>query len=145
MLYFSYIVSIYKNLEMTLKFTKITALLIVMTFITSCSHRMVGTWNVSRFETSKPGEQSISLNNVGTMEFKGNGSGEKKLNYSVLGIDRNDELPFKWEWNDDKYISIESEGSEFSKTWIIIENNRKFQKWKSTDGTNTIQVLELKK
>lgn len=130
---------------MTLKFTKITALLVMMTLITSCSHRMVGTWNVSRFETSKPGEQSISLNNVGTMEFKGNGSGEKKLNYSVLGIDRNDELPFKWEWNDDKYISIESEGSEFSKTWIIIENNRKFQKWKSTDGTNTIQVLELKK
>lgn len=130
---------------MTLKFTKITALLMVMTCISSCAHRMVGTWNVSKFETTTPGEQSITLNNVGTMEFKGNGDGEKKLNYSVLGIDRNDELPFKWEWNDDKYISIESEGSEFSKTWIIMENERKFQKWKSTDGTNTIQILELKK
>ncbi len=130
---------------MILKFTKITTLVVVITLVTSCSHRMVGTWNVSRFETSKLGDQSISLNNVGTMEFKGNGEGEKKLNYSVLGIQRNDELPFKWKWNDDKYISIESQGSEFSKTWIIIENKRKFQKWKSTDGTNTVQVLELKK
>ena len=75
----------------------------------------------------------------------GNGSGEKNLNYSVLGIQRDDKLPFKWTWNDGKYISIESNGSDFSKTWIIMTNKKKFQKWKSTDGTNNVQIIELKK
>jgi len=106
---------------------------------------MVGTWTVSQFETATPGKQTISLNNVGTMEFKSNGTGSKNLNYSVLGVQRNDDLPFKWEWNDGKYVIIESDGSEFSKIWIIMENKRKLQKWKSTDGANNVQVLELKK
>lgn len=75
----------------------------------------------------------------------GNGSGEKNLNYSVLGIQRDDKLPFKWTWNDGKYISIESNGSDFSKTWIIMTNKKKYQKWKSTDGTNNVQIIELKK
>ena len=69
----------------------------------------------------------------------------KNLNYSVLGIQRDDKLPFKWTWNDGKYISIESNGSDFSKTWIIMTNKKKFQKWKSTDGTNNVQIIELKK
>ena len=130
---------------MTLKLTKITTLLFATLFISSCSHRMVGTWTVSQFETATPGKQTISLNNVGTMEFKSNGTGSKNLNYSVLGVQRNDDLPFKWEWNDGKYVIIESDGSEFSKIWIIMENKRKLQKWKSTDGANNVQVLELKK
>jgi len=123
----------------------LSVLAIILLLMTSCSHRMVGTWNVQRYETVTPGQQGVSFKNIGTIEFKGNGTGEKNLNYSVLGITRNDHVPFKWKWHEDKYVSIESEGSDFSKTWIIIENKKKFQKWKSTDGTNNIQVVELKK
>ncbi len=79
------------------------------------------------------------------MQFNKNGSGEKNLIYSVLGITCNDQIPFKWNWNDNKYISIESKGSEFAKTWIIITNKKKYQNWKSTDGSNNIQIIEIKK
>lgn len=112
--------------------------------LTSCSHRLVGTWNVARYETTTPGQQGVSLSNIGTMTFRGNNSGEKNLKYQVLGIQRDDQLPFKWTATE-KYVSIENGGADFSKTWIILENKKKFQKWKSTDGTNQIQVIELKK
>lgn len=123
----------------------IATLVITAVFLTACSSRIVGTWTVQRYETTTPGQQGVALSNIGTMQFKNNGSGEKNLNYSVLGITRNDQIPFNWTWNDGKYISIESSGSEFSKTWIIMENKKKFQKWKSTDGSNNIQILELRK
>ena len=32
----------------------------------------------------------------------------------------------------------------FSKTWIIMTNKRNIKKWKSTDGTNNVQIIELK-
>ena len=130
---------------MTVKTLKLSAFVIATTLLTSCSQRMVGTWTVQRYETTTPGQQGVALSNIGTMQFKGNGSGEKNLNYSVLGIQRDDKLPFNWTWNDGKYISIESNGSDFSKTWIIMTNKKKFQKWKSTDGTNNVQIIELKK
>ncbi len=113
--------------------------------LSSCAHRIVGTWTVDRYESIKPQQESVVLSNIGTIEFNKNGSGEKNLDYSVMGIKQKDQLPFEWSWDDDQYISIESEGSRFSKTWIIIENKRKYQKWKSTDGTDNIQVIELKK
>lgn len=124
---------------------KLSALLLSTTIFTSCSHRLVGTWNVQRYETTTPGQQGVSLSNIGTIRFKGNGSGEKNLNYIVLGINKKDKQPFKWNWTEGEYVSIDSQGSDFSKTWIIMTNKKKYQKWKSTDGTNNIQILELRK
>ncbi|NBL64086.1 hypothetical protein GV828_02595 [Flavobacterium sp. NST-5] len=129
---------------------KLKKLPVVLSFftaliLTSCSHRMVGTWTVQRFETITPGQPGVTLSNIGTMEFKKNGSGEKNLDYSVLGIQRDDKLPFDWTWNDGKYITIQGEGSDLSKTWIIITNERKYQKWKATNGANNVQTIELKK
>lgn len=112
---------------------------------TSCSPNIVGTWNVEKFETSVEGQTGTSLSNIGTFTFKRNGSGEKSLNYFVLGLQRDDNVPFKWTWDSKSYITIESQGSEFSKTWILIENKKKSQVWKSTDGSNTVHELVLKK
>ncbi|HRE76965.1 MAG TPA: hypothetical protein PLL09_03980 [Flavobacterium sp.] len=117
---------------------------VAVLFLTSCSEKIVGTWNVQKFETIKPGEQNISLNNIGTITFNKNNTGEKSLYYNVLGVETKDDVPFKWNLNE-PYITIESENSSIAKTWILIENNRKSQKWKSTDGSNEIQTLELTK
>lgn len=117
---------------------------VAVLFLTSCSEKIVGTWNVQKFETIKPGEQNISLNNIGTITFNKNNTGEKSLYYNVLGVETKDDVPFKWNLNE-PYITIESENSTIAKTWILIENNRKSQKWKSTDGSNEIQTLELTK
>ncbi len=132
-----------KNYCSTLKAIKISAALAAVTFLHACSHRLVGTWTVQRYETTTPGQQGVTLTNIGTIQFLKNGSGEKYLNYNVLGISRNDKVPFKWTWTDSKYITIDGEDSEFAKTWIIMTNKKKLQKWKSTDGTNNIQIIEL--
>ncbi|MGN0001866.1 MAG: hypothetical protein ACI35V_00395 [Sphingobacterium composti] len=124
---------------------KLSTVLISATLLTSCSQRLVGTWTVQRYETTSPGQQGVALSNIGTLKFKSNGTGEKNLDYTVLGINRQDKLPFKWSWSDGEYVSIESDSSDFSKTWIIMTNKKKYQKWKSTDGANNIQIIELKK
>lgn len=125
------------------KFLKLFLIIFSLTTIASCSHRLTGEWQVKRFESAKPGEPGTALSNIGTIKFNNNGTGVKNINYIVLGIQRDDKTPFKWVWADDKYVTIESEGSDFSKTWIIIENRKKSQKWKSTDGNNLVQTLEL--
>lgn len=130
---------------MTSKKNLIPVLVLAVLFLTSCSHRMVGTWAVQRYENTTVGQEGVSLYNIGTIQFNKNGTGEKDIHYTVLGVTNEDKHPFKWIWNDDKYVTIDGENSNFSKTWIIITNKGKFQKWKSTDGSNNIQILELKK
>ena len=112
--------------------------------LTSCAPKLVGKWNIDKYETTRPGEQAVSLNNIGTMTFKKNGDGEKNINYTIFGRTRTDNTPFGWHATG-PYVGIESSNSDFSKTWIITTNKRKTQKWKSTDGANGVQVLELSK
>jgi hypothetical protein len=130
---------------MTKPFIKLIVFAFVLTTIASCSHRLTGVWDVKRFEISNPGEPGSGLSNIGTISFSNKGDGVKNINYTILGVHREDKSPFKWTWTDGKYITIESDGSDFSKTWIIIENKKKSQKWKSTDGSNLVQTLELEK
>ncbi|MBM1104929.1 hypothetical protein JQC67_02145 [Aurantibacter crassamenti] len=111
---------------------------------TSCSHRLIGTWNVKNYERITPGSQGMSVQNIGTISFNKNGTGTKKLDYALLGFSSIDQTPFNWS-STKNYLTIEDENSEFSKTWIFIENKNKIQKWQSTDGNNQVQTLVLKK
>lgn len=125
-------------------FCKILGLLIVISFFSSCSQDIVGTWTVEKYETMTPGQQSTSLNNIGTLTFNENGTGEKNLSYNVLGVSKNDTLPFNWIVTEN-YISIDGQESELDKTWIIINSSTKKQSWNATDGKNQVQILNLKK
>lgn len=122
---------------------KIILLITLITF-TSCSKRIVGEWKVSKYQTIKPEIENITLSNIGTMTFKSNNTGEKNLDYTVLGIVKKDNIPFTWS-STEETVTINSENSDFAKTWIIIENKRKHQVWKSTNGQNEIQTIELSK
>ncbi|WP_290790662.1 hypothetical protein [Flavihumibacter sp. UBA7668] len=114
----------------------------LMLGFTACSPRLTGTWNVQRFEVIKQGESGLSINNVGTMVFRRNGRGEKNIQYSILGISKFDNLPFNWEQHGNA-VTISGNNTDFAKTWIIVRDKRRYQEWKSTDGGNTIQVIEL--
>ena len=115
---------------------------LISTLFTSCSPKIMGTWTVKKYQRVTPGEQSTTLSNIGTMTFDKDNTGSKQLDYTVLGIEQSDSAPFKWSATE-KYITIEGDDSEISKTWIYLENKNKFQKWKSTDGENNVQTLEL--
>lgn len=123
---------------------KIILIASITLLFSSCSKKIVGEWTVSKYETTKPGVETISLSNIGTITFKSNHKGEKNLEYEVLGISKKDNVSFTWEATD-KYIIIDSENSDFAKTWIILENKNNSQIWKSTDGENEVQTLELSK
>jgi hypothetical protein len=109
---------------------------------TACSPRPVGNWNVLRFEVIKQGESGLIINNVGSIEFKRNGRGEKNIQYSILGITKFDNLPFEWVRHGNS-VTISGNNTDFAKSWIIARDKRRFQQWKSTDGANTIQIIEL--
>jgi hypothetical protein len=114
----------------------------VVLLFTSCSHRLVGTWNISKYETVTPDKQGVAFSNIGTMTFYKNGTGTKQLSYSILGLFRNDDQPFTWKAAEN-LVTISGNGTDLAKTWIQVENKKKFQQWKSTDGSNEVQVLEL--
>ncbi len=112
--------------------------------LTSCAQRLVGTWTVKKYENVSPGEKGVSVQNVGSISFDKDGTGQKEMNYTVLGVEKDDSTPFEWSATEN-YITIKSEDSDISKTWIYLENKSKSQKWKSTDGKNQVQTLELVK
>ncbi len=112
--------------------------------LSSCAHRLVGTWAVQKYENVRPGEKGVSVQNVGSISFDKGGTGQKEMNYTVLGVEKDDSTPFEWSATEN-YITIKSEDSDLSKTWIYLENKNKSQKWKSTDGKNQVQTLELVK
>ena len=121
-----------------------TAILMCIFLLSSCAPNIIGTWNVVRYETVDGGQKGVVLNNIGTITFNKKGVGEKRISYNVLGSQRNDSTSFSWK-SDDSFVTISSDYSDFSKTWILIENSRKKQLWKATDGANQVQILELKK
>lgn len=111
---------------------------------TSCAPRIVGTWNIDKYETKTPGQQGVALKNIGTITFKKRGGGEKNIQYKIFGTSKKDNIPFGWS-KASNFLTIESRGSDFSKTWIITEDKRKMQKLQSTDGSNRVQTIELSK
>lgn len=119
-------------------------ILILLFLFTSCSPRLIGTWNVEKYQRATPGEEGMSVSNIGTITFERNGKGTKNLDYSLLGVSKKDATPFEWSATEE-FITIEGDNSELSKTWIFIENKNDYQKWQSTDGSNNIQTLELSK
>jgi len=129
---------------MKTKIFTISAVLFITIFFSSCSHRLVGTWTVQNYETVEPGKEGVSAKNIGTMTFKRNGKGNKELTFSALGIWQVDKTPFTWSV-DNNFLTISGEGSDFAKTWIIVEDKSKYQKLKSTDGANQVQIIELAK
>lgn len=124
----------------------ITALLLGFT---SCSPKLVGTWNIDRYEVDNQQGQNFTTRNAGELTIKKNGTGEKNVQYNMFQNEFSDLESFRWNMQGDDIITISSSNSrqksEFDKTWIMITNTKKKQLWKSTDGKNSVQTLEMSK
>lgn len=121
----------------------ITAAALMMVLLTSCTNKLVGTWNIEKYTTTIPEHEGVVLTNIGTMTFAADGGGAKQLNYTIMDVTINDNVPFTW-ISTEKYVTIKGDNSEFAKTWIMVENGAKSQKWNSTQD-NVVQIIELKK
>ena len=117
-------------------------------FITSCSPKIVGTWNVDRYEVDNQKGQNVTTRNAGEIVMNKNGTGAKNIKYNMFSSEFSDMLNFKWQRQGDILTlstANQKEKSDFDKTWFIITDKKDKQLWKSTDGSNTIQIIELSK
>ncbi|KAA5532617.1 hypothetical protein F0919_17700 [Taibaiella lutea] len=111
----------------------------------SCSPRMAGTWNIEKYEVNEAGKSTVSVANIGSITFDKNNTGVKDIQYAIFQNEYTDKAPFKWHKINENTISIEGDTSDLTKSWLIIEDKRKEQVWKSTDGSTKVQTLTLTK
>ena len=115
-----------------------------MVLLGCSADNLVGTWEVTTYEMNRPGQQGVRVEQIGTITFHNDQTGEKDIQYSVLDRIFADSASFSWS-KQEGYVTLQGPDSEFTKTWIVVEDNRNSQTWRSTDGSNTVQLLELKK
>lgn len=118
--------------------------MLLFVIFSSCSPRILGVWTVDNFETVTQGVEGVSAKNIGTITFFKDGTGTKDLSFTIFGVSKEDKTPFTWSLNDN-LLTINGQESEFAKTWIVVDNQKKVQKMKSTDGADQVQILDLKK
>ena len=112
--------------------------------VTVSSQKLTGTWNITAYKTLKVNEPGYTLSDIGSFTFHKDTSGELVVNYSILGIDVNENSAYRWAISQNM-VALQGDVSDFIKTWIIVENKAKTQIWQSTDGKHTVYILELTK
>lgn len=112
--------------------------------LSGCSQRILGIWEVENFEVISSSSESVKATQIGTISFEKDGSGHKSLSFSILGLNQVDKADFSWSLND-RLLTISGDSSAFVKTWIVMEDKRNYQKYKSTDGAQQVQVMELRR
>ncbi len=124
-----------------------TVFLVILVFVMSaCSlqNRITGTWQITNYSEQNVNGSNANSVDIGTIQFKRNGTGINDLEYKIMGSTKADKSNFKYEIGD-KFITIDSDDENtLAKSWIVIENKAKMQRWKSTLN-GTVQTLELKK
>lgn len=119
-------------------------LLLLVFFLFSCSDSMVHTWNIDKLEIKRENGKNSTYNNIGTITLNKNGTGNN--NFNIIESDEVDTASFKWEESENNILLKalkKEESSRLFKAWIITTRDRKKQIWKSTNGKNDIQILEI--
>lgn len=123
-------------------------IIIISLVFTSCSPKIVGNWNVDRYEIDNYKGKNLTARNAGEIVLRKNGTGEKNLSIEMFNKDPNETENFRWELKNQIlriYDGSSKQSTDFAKSWIIVTNKNNKQVWKSTDGSNSIQVIELSK
>lgn len=108
------------------------------------AHRLNGDWNIAAYKETNLNGHNMSATNIGTMHFYKDGTGEKRINYSILQNNYSNQKTFTWS-NTATAVTLHGDSSVFAKTWIVIANKRRFQNWKTTDGRGNVREMILKK
>lgn len=113
------------------------------------SKRLRGTWKVANYGVERPDTRAMAAaapQDYGSITFNKNGTGsmDNASIFDNLTSRSSGQLTFKWS-NTENIVVIQGDGSGFSKSWIVITNKKDQQLWKSTDGTNKVTTLELRR
>lgn len=105
--------------------------------------RLVGTWDVVRYEQRFANGETQVANDLGTVTFKRNGSGDNDLAVLTRNVRTPDTNSFSWNNTIDQ-VTIISRNTYLAKSWIVVKNKKSTQIWKSTTQAN-VQTMELHK
>lgn len=125
------------------------AFALLISLLTSCTaqkrfqRRLIGTWQVERYEQLYPSGQREVSPNVGTVTFRRNGGGDNDLPVLTRALRTPDANRFSWK-NTAEEVTIISGNTFLAKSWIVMRNRRTHQIWKSTTQA-VVQTMELRK
>lgn len=130
--------------------SRVLSLLIFLAFfLHACSaekqfaRRLTGEWTIDRYAATETVARNAEASALGSIRFRRNGTGEVRIKNILVENQSDDRMrPFRW-GNTENTVTIRGDINQLSKVWIVIENRRRTQVWKSTDGANTVQELRL--
>jgi hypothetical protein len=131
-------------------------ILAAATFFSGCasatkefSKRLRGTWQIVNYSSEAPVAYSDTRGanpSQGTITFNKNGSGSTD-NASIFenltsAASRQSYYNFRWT-NTENIVTLRTDGSNVSKSWIVVTNKKNQQIWRTTDGANRVSTIEL--
>ncbi len=135
---------------MTIKWLFRTFLFLsLVSLLSGCSaekrfhRRLVGTWDVVRYEQRFANGETQVSSDLGTVTFKRNGSGDNDVSVMTRSARTPDTNSFSWNNTIDQ-VTIISRNTYLAKSWIVVKNKKSTQIWKSTNQAN-VQTMELHK
>ncbi|MCB9356883.1 MAG: lipocalin family protein [Lewinellaceae bacterium] len=128
------------------------ALLLIATpfLLVSCSaqkkfaNRLRGAWQITKYDVNDTRVSAREFTNLGMITFNKNHTGTVDMKNIFTGSSSSGPRPFEWS-NTENSVTIRGDNSEITKAWIVVTNKKKVQLWKSTDGYNRIQEIELRR
>lgn len=124
--------------------------LLAITLIPACSaekkfaNRLRGQWQIARYDVNDARIAAQAFTNLGTITFHKNHTGEVDMKNIFTQNRKAGASRIEWS-NTENSVTIRGEEPELAKAWIVVTNKKKTQLWKSTDGFNRIQEIELKR
>lgn len=148
-----------QQLEMTFDMKKIKPILFLAAALSlsACagatkdfSKRLRGTWKIVQYGVERPETRSLTAQpaDYGTITFnkKWTGTSENASIFDNMTSRLSRQGPYNFRWsNTENIVVLRADGSSYSKSWIVVTNKKDHQVWKSTDGANEVNTLELRR
>jgi hypothetical protein len=108
--------------------------------------RLTATWQVVQYKNER---QELRRDMAApilyrSITFERRGRGRVSTSSEFSAEKGNNGFDFEWSCTENT-VTMRGFDADFARSWIVVENDRRHQIWKSTDGANNVQTLELRR
>ena len=108
------------------------------------SKRLEGNWEIIQYKTEIQQLQRTAFPPYRSITFMKKGRGRVSANNEYSAEKGGQGFDFDWSCTENT-VTMRGFDTDFARSWIVVENKKSSQVWKSTDGANGVQTLELRK
>ena len=108
------------------------------------SRRLEGNWEIVQYKTEIQQFQRTAFPPYRSISFMKKGRGRVSANNEYNAEKGGQGFDFEWT-NTENTVTMRGFDTDFARSWIVVENKKSSQVWKSTDGANGVQTLELRR